>query len=84
MLDLSQQKDEVTAISDDMEVYLDWSFYDISQGGMTAPSLPKHLLLPLFRERKMLKIRQQLAQGTYDFDGRFDIALDRFLENLIG
>ena len=84
MLDLSQQKDEATAISDNIEVFLDWSFYDKPQGGATAPSLPKHLLLPLFREQKILKIRQQLAEGTYDFDGRFDIALDRFLEDLIG
>ncbi|MHC4323350.1 MAG: flagellar biosynthesis anti-sigma factor FlgM [Planctomycetota bacterium] len=39
-------------------------------------------MLPNVREEKVLTIRQQLAQGKYDLNGRLDLVLDRLLEDI--
>jgi hypothetical protein len=81
--DLSQQNNESNVIAENTDVYLDWSSSNKSQGIITAPGLQKNLLLPLVRKKKILKIRKQLAEGTYDINKRLNVVLDRLLEDLV-
>ena len=83
MSDLSQQNNESNVIAENTDVYLDWSSSNKSQGIITAPGLQKNLLLPLVRKKKILKIRKQLAEGTYDINKRLNAVLDRLLEDLV-
>jgi hypothetical protein len=84
MSNSNQQNNESTAITEATEVYWDWSVCNKIQGKTTAPILPKHLFLLSVHREKILKVRQQLAESTYDIDGRLNVALDRLLEELIG
>ena len=38
--------------------------------------------LPKARRKKILRLRQQLAHGTYDLDERLDAVLDRILTDI--
>lgn len=40
--------------------------------------------LPDIRSGKVLQIRRELAEGTYDINGRLTVAVDRLLESLVG
>lgn len=40
-------------------------------------------LLPRAHKKKILEVRQQLVEGTYDIDKRLNAVLDRLLEDLI-
>ncbi len=40
--------------------------------------------LPEVRQEKVDAIRQQLAQGTYDINGKLSTALDRFMDEYVG
>jgi hypothetical protein len=40
-------------------------------------------LLMKFNKQKVQGIRRQIKDGDYDFDGKFDIAMDRVLELLL-
>jgi hypothetical protein len=81
--DLSQQNNESNVIAENTDVHLDWSSSNRSQGIITAPALQKNLLLPLVRKKKILKIRKQLAEGTYDINKRLNAVLDCLLEDLV-
>ena len=82
MLILSQQKDGATIIAENTDVYLDWDFGNKSHGRIIASALQKIRLLPSVRKKKILKVRQQLSEGTYNFDEKLDVALDHLLEDL--
>jgi hypothetical protein len=84
MSDLSQQNNESTVIAKNTDVNLDWGFGNDAIGRITAPVLKKSHLLSLAGKKKILKVREQLAEGTYDIDERLNIALDHLLEKLIG
>ena len=81
---LSQQKDGATIIAEDTEVYLDWSLGNTTHARITAPAASNNCTLPQIRMKKVLAVRQQLAEGTYDIDGRLNVALDCLIEDLIG
>ena len=81
---LSQQKDGATIIAENTDVYLEWDFGNTSQGRVIASALQIIHSLPPVREKKILEIREQLAEGTYDIDGRLDVVLDCLFEELIG
>jgi hypothetical protein len=36
-----------------------------------------------FNKQKVMSLRRQIQNGDYDFDGKFDIAMDRVLELLL-
>jgi hypothetical protein len=38
--------------------------------------------LPEVRKEKVLDVRRQLTEGRYDLNGRLDVAVDKFLEQL--
>ena len=82
MSNSNQQNNESTAIAESTEVYLDWSFGNKIQGRVIASALQKIRLLPSVRKKKILKVRQQLSEGTYNFDEKLDVALDHLLEDL--
>ena len=84
MLDLSQQNNEPNVIAENTDVYLDGASDNKSQGKITASALQKIHSLPPVRKEKVLKVRQQLTENTYDIDERLNIAFDRLLEDLIG
>jgi anti-sigma28 factor (negative regulator of flagellin synthesis) len=84
MLDLSQQNNGATLKAENTDISLNWGAGNNALRRITAPALQNiHLLLPV-REKKILEIRQQLIEGTYDIDKRLNVALDHLLENLIG
>ncbi|MDT8302933.1 MAG: flagellar biosynthesis anti-sigma factor FlgM [Sedimentisphaerales bacterium] len=84
MSDLSQQNNVLSVIAENTDVYLDWDSGNKAQGRITASALKKNHSLPPVRKKKILKIRQQLAEGTYDIDDQLNVALDLLLDDLIG
>jgi hypothetical protein len=83
MSDLSQQDNESTVIAENTDVYLDCGSGNKSQGTTTATAFQELHSLPPVRKKKILKVRQQLAEGTYDIEERLNGILDHLLENLI-
>lgn len=83
MSDLSQQNNESTVIAENTDVYLDLDSDNKAQGRITASALQKIHSLPPGRKKKILKIRQQLAESTYDIDDQLNIALDLLIDDLI-
>ena len=49
---------------------------------ITPPMSQEIASMPLLRREKILGIREQLAQGTYDLDERLDVVLDRLLVDI--
>jgi anti-sigma28 factor (negative regulator of flagellin synthesis) len=49
---------------------------------IAAPELQGITSLPVVSREKVLAIRKQLAEGTYDLDERLDFALDGLLTDL--
>ena len=84
MSDSSQQNNVSTVIAENTDVYLDWDSGNKAQGRITASALQQIHSLPLARKKKILKVRQQLAEGTYDIDDQLNVALDLLLDDLIG
>jgi anti-sigma28 factor (negative regulator of flagellin synthesis) len=84
MSDLSQQNNKSTVIPENKDVYLDRDSVNKSQERITASALGKIHSLPPVRKKKILNVRQHLAEGTYSIDKRLNAVLDRLLEKLIG
>jgi len=77
MSDLGQQNAENTDIS------LNWYVGNKVRGEITAPVLQNIRSLPRVGKRKILGVRQQLVEGTYDIDRRLNTVIDRLLEDLV-
>jgi anti-sigma28 factor (negative regulator of flagellin synthesis) len=84
MSNLGQQNNEPAVMTGNTDVCLDSDFGSMPIERATALPLQKNNLLPLVRRKKILKLRQQLAEGTYEIDERLNIALDHLLDKLIG
>ena len=83
MPDLSQQNNESTVIAENTDVYFGLEFrQQISRQNNHFGIATIHSLPPA-RKKKIFKVRQQLAEGTYDIDERLNVALDRLLEELV-
>jgi anti-sigma28 factor (negative regulator of flagellin synthesis) len=80
---LSQQNTQATATAENTDISLNWGASNNARGRITAPALQKKHLLPLVRQKKILEIRQQITEGTYDLDKRLNIALDYLLDDII-
>jgi len=83
MSNLSQQNNESTVITENTDVSLDLGFGNKARGRITAPALQNIRSLPRVRKKKILEVRRQLAEGTYDIDERLSVALDHLLEDLV-
>ena len=84
MSDLSQEDNESTAIAENTDVNLDCSLGIEARGKIVVSAMQTIYSLPPVHKKKILKIRQQLAEDTYDINERLNVALDRLLEDLIG
>lgn len=76
---LTRQKDGSAALVENTENPLSKGAAKKARGRITAPTLQNSPSLPRVREEKVLAIRQQLAEGTYDLDKRLGTAVDRLL-----
>jgi hypothetical protein len=79
---LSRQKDESAAIVENTENLLSESANNKARDGIAAPVLQGITSLPVVRREKVLAIRKQLDEGTYDLDERLDVVLDGLLADL--
>ena len=76
----SQQNYESTATAENTDSSLNRSFDNKARGRATTQALQKNCSSPPVRKKKVLAVRQQLAEGTYCIDERLSVALERFLE----
>ena len=83
MSDLSQQNTESIVITRNTNNSMNWGTSNKSQGRITTSRLQKNRLLPPVRMKKILEVRQQLAESAYDIEEKLSLALDQLLENFI-
>ncbi len=55
---------------------------DTVEISLTAEMLGKMHALPDIRVEKVAPIRQAIEAGTYDIEGKLDVAIERLLEDL--
>jgi hypothetical protein len=53
-----------------------------SDNKRSETNTPGIALMPDDRRKKIIRLRQQLAHGTYNLDERFDAVLDRILTDI--
>jgi anti-sigma28 factor (negative regulator of flagellin synthesis) len=75
----SQQKDGTAVIAGNTEIPLTKGVGYKARGMITAPAMQNTPSLPHIRNKKVLAVRQQLAEGRYDLDEHLDSAVDRLL-----
>ena len=82
---LCQQNTEsaVAVIAENTDISLNWGPGSKARGKITVPKLQNIRPLPRVRKNKILEVRRQLAEGTYDIDKRLNAALDRLLDDLV-
>ncbi len=81
----SQQNTEsaVAVIAENMDISLNCCPGNKARGGIAAPELQNIRPLPQVRKKKILEVRRQLAEGTYDIDKRLHAILGRLLDDLV-
>ena len=79
---LIQQNNESTIIAENADVSLNLGFGSKSQDRIIASPLQAIHLLPPVRKEKILAVRQQLAEGTYDLDKGLDVVVGQLLKAL--
>ena len=80
---LSQRNTESTAIAENTGISLNWGAGNNARGRITAPALQNIGSLLRVRKKKILEVRRQLVEGTYDIDKRLNAVLDRLLEDIV-
>jgi hypothetical protein len=75
----SQQKDGTAVIVRSTEIPLTKGVGYKARGQITAPAMQNTPSPRRIRKKKVLAVRQQLAEGRYDLDERLDSAIDRLL-----
>lgn len=83
MSDLSQQNTESAVMAESADVSSNWGAGSNARVRITNPELQNIRPLPRVHKKKILEVRRQLAEGTYDIDKRVNAVLDRLLEDLI-
>jgi hypothetical protein len=80
---LCQRNNPSTAIVRKRDISSNWEAGVTNRRPFTATAL--HLLDTLVpsRREKVLQVRRQIAEGTYDLDQRIDAVLDRLLKDLV-
>jgi hypothetical protein len=68
--------DGSTAVGESITRSIAYAFGDNIRPEITPPMIPS---LTKVRRKKILRVRQQLAHGTYDLDERLDAVLERIL-----
>ncbi len=82
---LSQQNTEsaVAVIDENADISLNCCSGSKARERITAPALQNIRSLPRVHKKKILKVRRQLAEGTYDIDERLHAILGRLLDDLV-
>jgi hypothetical protein len=80
---LSRQKNGTAVIVRNTKIPLCEGVGNRARGRITALATQNTSSLPRTHKKKVLAVRQQLAEGRYDLDKRLDATLDRLLESLI-
>jgi len=70
----------MTVVADYTMLSLNWGTGSRVQERITFSSPPPCGILPPVRMEKVLAVRQQLAEGRYDFSRRLDTLVDRLLK----
>jgi len=83
MPDLSQQNNESTVIAENTDVYFGLEFRQQVSRQNNHFGIAKIHSLPPARKKKIFKVRQQLAEGTYDIDKLLNTVLDHLLDDFI-
>jgi len=83
MSDVSQQNTGATVIAENTNISFNWGAGNKARGRITAAAFQNIRSLPLVRKKKILEVRQQLVDGTYDIDKRLNTVLDRLLEDIL-
>lgn len=83
MSTLCQRNRASTATRGKESVSSNWGTGVKAQRRALAPATPLPGALPPTRWEKVLAIRLQIAEGTYDPDKRIDAILDRLLVHLV-
>ena len=83
MSDSGQQNTESRVIPDKTGVSMNWGTGNKSKGRATSSALQNDHSLPPIRKKKVLKVRQQLAEGKYDIGKRLNVVIDRLLEDIL-
>jgi hypothetical protein len=68
-----------TAVGESIMGSIADAFGDNIRPETTSPIIAS---LPMVRRKKIIRLRQQLANGTYDLDERLDAVLDRILMDI--
>ena len=80
---LSQQNNESTVMVENTGTSSNCGAGDKARGRIAAPALQNFRPLPRVRKKKILEVRRQLAEGTYDIDERLHAVLGRLLDDLV-
>ncbi|MGD1042660.1 MAG: hypothetical protein ABR913_06300 [Sedimentisphaerales bacterium] len=70
--------DGSTAVGESITSSIAYAFGN-KRPGITPPMIAS---LPKVRRKKIIRVRQQLARGTYDLDERLDAVLERILMDI--
>ena len=79
---LAVYKDVLNTIDENTTGTIDYAISDNIRLAITPPMVQKVVLLRKIRSVKVVRIRQQLANGTYDLDERLDAVLERILTDI--
>ena len=83
MSDLSKQNTESTAMAENTDVSLNCGSKNKARMRKAKLAIQKVHSLPRVRKRKVIKVRQQLIEGTYIIDKRLNTIIDRLLEDIL-
>jgi anti-sigma28 factor (negative regulator of flagellin synthesis) len=83
MLNLRQSKNKLTAKASARALSLSWGTDMKVRRRVTASAMHLIRSLPRNRREKVLGIRKQLAEGTYNMDKRLETVLERLLKDVV-
>jgi hypothetical protein len=82
MSGLVLERDGTVGVIYDITGSFDDPFDDNYRPQITPPTVEEVVLPQKIRRVKVLRVRQQLACGTYDLDDRIDAILERILADI--
>jgi hypothetical protein len=79
---LAVYKDVLASADEIVTDTIDFEIGDNMRLAITPPMLQEIILTSKIRSLKVIAVRRQLAQGTYDLDERLDAILERLLMDI--
>ena len=75
-------KDDVNALNENITGTIDYEIGDNLRPAITPPMVKDVVLVKKIRSVKVLRVRQQLAEGTYELDEKLDAVLEDLLMDI--